>query len=92
MVTKPSVKSSPKPTYPAEARRKEWTGVVYLRVSISSSGKVTAVSVSRSSGHSILDNAAVSAMKRWKFRPAKNRAGEAVPSTVVAPIQFKLTD
>ncbi|MCC6881403.1 MAG: energy transducer TonB [Verrucomicrobiales bacterium] len=91
-MAKPRIRSAPKPVYPPDARRNGWIGTVYLKVTISASGQVTDVSVSRSSGRESLDRAAVSTMKRWRFYPAKDSNGQTVPSAVIAPIRFQLQD
>jgi protein TonB len=50
---------------------------------------VEALSISQSSGHALLDQAALKAIKSWRFRPA--RAGPLpIPSTVEVPIRFTL--
>jgi protein TonB len=64
--------------------------VVYLRVAVDERGRVSAVSVIRSSGHGSLDRqAAETVRRRWRFRPAR-AGGAAVASEVVIPIQFAL--
>jgi periplasmic protein TonB len=62
--------SYPTPPYPAEARHRHIAGkgLFYLHVS-QRTGDVTSVEVVASTGHPILDNAAVYTLKRWKFRP-----------------------
>jgi periplasmic protein TonB len=62
--------SHPKPQYPAEARRRRITGngLFHLHVSYAT-GDVTSVGILTSTGHRILDDAAVESLKRWKFRP-----------------------
>ena len=77
------------PAYPLEAIRKRLEGVVTLRLSINSSGAVTGVEVIESSGHRILDQAAVNAVSRWKGTPA-TRWGRSVASTERLPIRFRL--
>jgi len=59
---------APRPQYPEEARRKhiEGSGVFVLHVN---RGVVTKVDIYRSTGSPILDNAAVSAMRQWRFQP-----------------------
>jgi protein TonB len=39
----------------------------------------------------VLDEAAVAAVKEWRFRPAQ-RAGRPVTATVEIPISFRLDD
>jgi len=62
--------SHPTPQYPIEARRRHITGkgLYHLHVSLDT-GEVTSVDVLTTTGHRILDRAAVAALKQWKFRP-----------------------
>ena len=80
---------NPTPEYPRLARRKGMEGVVLVRAHVSPTGSVLAVSVSRSSGHRSLDEAAVSCVRRWTFDPALDR-GEPVEGLVEFPIRFRL--
>lgn len=66
-----------------------WEGRVVLRVEVLADGSAGAVSVAKSSGHEALDDAALEAVRRWKFVPAK-RDGAAVNSSVNVPINFNL--
>ena len=80
---------NPKPLYPARAVRKRWQGRVILDVEILPSGTVGVLKTDASSGHWVLDQAAIKAVRQWRFNPAK-LAGVAVPSHVQVPVQFKL--
>ena len=62
------VKSRVEPTYPEIARKKGLTGNVKLLVVVAANGSVKETKVI--GGHPILVNAAVDAMKKWKFEPA----------------------
>jgi protein TonB len=84
-------KSNPKPEYPRIAKSRGWQGKVLLRVDVTVEGRSAAVAVQQSSGHDLLDEAAVEAVRRWTFLPAK-RGDTPVASTVTVPIQFKLND
>lgn len=64
--------------YPEEARRLDVSGTVRLRVGIDETGRVREVKVLKRAGHG-LDEAAVKAMWRFKFAPAKGTGGQAVP-------------
>jgi protein TonB len=75
--------------YPRLAKREEWEGTVILRAQVLPNGRVGAVSIQKSSGHSVLDEAAVSAAKTWSFVPA-TQGGSPVAGTVTFPVQFKL--
>lgn len=79
------------PDYPLEARRRGWQGQVMLRVDVSASGEPTDVSVAAGSGHDVLDRAAVSAVRAWRFQPA-TRGGVPVAAVADVPIHFRLDD
>jgi len=90
----PTISAAPlpgnsKPLYPLSARRIGEQGRVLIRVSLSASGAPEAVSVATSSGHSALDDAAVNAIRAWRFRPAE-RNGQPVASTLEVPVTFRL--
>ncbi len=80
---------NPKPEYPALAKRRQWEGKVILKVRVLADGKATQVSVATSSGHDLLDEAAIEAVSRWHFVPAK-QGGQSVDSWVNVPINFNL--
>lgn len=78
-----------KPSYPKRARRLHQEGTVMLNVTISTSGRISAVTLQQSSGYPLLDKEAIRAVKRRSFVP-KTIDGKAVSSRVIIPIQFKL--
>jgi len=80
---------NPPPRYPYLARRRGQQGTVRLDVSVAADGRVSAVRVARSSGHVLLDQAAVRALQRWRFQPA-TRAGLAVRAQLIVPVRFRL--
>ena len=82
---------NPKPEYPALAKRRQWEGRVLLKVRVLANGTVAAVSVETSSGHELLDESALEAVRQWHFVPAQ-RGGQAVDSWVNVPINFNLLD
>jgi len=79
-----------KPKYPSSARRAGHQGTTVLLITVGANGRVSSVRVSKSSGYSSLDNAAVSAARSWKFKPARNGLGQSVPYTLKAPVPFTL--
>jgi len=83
--------TNPKPTYPPLAVSRGWEGKVLLRVNVSADGLSLSVAVHQSSGHESLDDAAVEAVEKWKFIPAK-KGDKAVPCTVIVPINFTLNN
>ena len=80
---------NPKPIYPKIAIRRGIEGDVSLRVMLTASGVVSSVTVEKPSGSSLLDAAAVSAVKQWQFNPAMHQ-GEPAASVTTVPIEFKL--
>ena len=80
---------NPAPEYPALAHRRGWEGTVLLRVHVLASGKPGEIQLQKSSGRQALDDAALAAVKRWSFVPAKQ--GEvAQDGWVSVPIEFKI--
>jgi protein TonB len=80
---------NPAPEYPALAMRRNWEGTVLLRVHVLASGKPGEVQLQKTSGHDQLDDAALAAVKRWSFAPAK-RGNDPIDGWVSVPIDFKL--
>ena len=83
--------SNPKPAYPKAAKRQKQEGLVLLSVSLSATGIPEEVSVKRSSNFALLDDAAVEAVRKWKFVPTMVR-GVAVSSKVDVPLEFKIEE
>jgi protein TonB len=69
--------------YPREAIARGLQGDVVVLLTISSSGTVIAASVATSSGHAILDDAAMAAVWRISSLPAGQRQ-------ILLPVQFRL--
>jgi protein TonB len=77
------------PYYPTALRKQRLEGVVQLRVWVSDQGRVDKLTVVGSSGHGLLDQAAVDAVRHWRFVPA--RLGEiAVADVIDVPVPFRL--
>lgn len=89
-VSKPSGISQPKPKYPPAARRAGQQGTVTLSFTIGSSGTVISARIAESSGYTLLDNAALSAIRSWRFKPARNALGEAISYSYTLPVPFRL--
>jgi protein TonB len=67
----PKLIASAKPDYPSAARRQGEQGTTQLEVCVNASGRVTSVSVARSSGSARLDDAAAKWIRGERFQPAK---------------------
>ncbi len=80
---------NPKPSYPEEARKKGMEGEVLLRVEVLANGRAGRLELKKSSGHEILDRSALTAVKEWKFTPAKSGNG-VISCWVNIPIKFRL--
>lgn len=83
----PHALTNPAPQYPAAALKAGLQGRVLLSVNVGADGAVIAARVYRSSGVPSLDAAALEAVRRWHFHPAR-RAGLAVPKEVAVPVRF----
>ena len=84
----PNYLHRPDPIYPALSKRFRETGTVLLRVSLDATGAVRDVAVQTSSEYQRLDQAALEAVRQWRFIPA-SRGPQPIPSTVLVPIEFK---
>jgi protein TonB len=82
---------NPPPDYPAVARRRGQEGLVLLAVLVNESGAPAEVRVAESSGSSVLDDAALDAVRRWSFVPAR-RGDLAIAAWVEVPVRFRLKD
>jgi protein TonB len=88
---KPRYRTNPTPDYPIPSKRRGEEGIVLLDVQVSADGTPAAISLNRSCGHPLLDRAALDAVRRWTFEPAR-AAGVPVSSLVVIPVRFSLDD
>jgi TonB family protein len=76
---------APRPQYPYQARSRHMTGSGVCVVEVNAgSGSVTSASMAQSVGNPILDNAALSAFRQWRFKPGS-------VSKVRIPITFTTT-
>lgn len=78
-----------KPRYPESARRQGIEGTALLRLQVLADGQVGEILIERSAGHQDLDDAAVEAVKRWRFEPARD-GGQPIAMWVRLPVAFRL--
>lgn len=78
-----------KPRYPEAARRAGSQGTTLLKFHVLANGRVSDITIEQSSGHRDLDNAAVDAVRKWLFEPAR-MGTEPVASEVILPVIFQL--
>lgn len=80
---------NPAPDYPSLSRRMREQGTVHLDVTVAPDGTAKQVKLSRSSGYTRLDEAALETVRRWRFVPAR-KGDEAITANVIVPIEFRL--
>ena len=76
--------------YPEELRRKHVTGTVTVGITISADGSVASAVVTGSSGHGAMDEAALQIAYQCRYEPARNTAGQPVPSERELRIPFTI--
>jgi Ca-activated chloride channel family protein len=77
------------PIYPEAARTARVSGIVMVEVSIDENGNVAQVRVIK--GHPLLDEAAATAVKQWKYSPTLLN-GVPIPVIATATVVFKPSD
>ena len=81
---------APPPRYPSRAIARQLEGEVLLRVTVGADGRPEKVELQQTSGHTLLDHAAIEQVqKRWRFRPL---IVDGLPSRAIGlvPIRFSL--
>ncbi|NOT80077.1 MAG: energy transducer TonB [Bacteriovoracaceae bacterium] len=79
-----AVTSFKEPAYPRLAIRRGIEGSIKIKISISPAGIPQEIVVLNSSGHDILDNAAIEAAKTWRFQ------AQSLAYTVTKTIDFQI--
>ncbi len=85
----PSPTLKTQPLYPSALLKKGIGGKVLITAVVSTAGQVIKANIKTSSGHSELDNAAMQAVLKWKFKPGKKN-GKDVQATCVIPYTFEV--
>ena len=86
----PDYAHNPLPAYPALLREQGIGGVVWLRVWVDGEGRAGEVKLAKGSGFRLLDEAALQAVRQWRFIPAQ-MGDQKLASWVEFPIRFALT-
>ena len=89
LAAKPDYAYNPQPDYPVLLREQGVGGVVWLRVWVDSDGYPGEIKLASGSGYRLLDDAALRAVRLWRFTPAK-RGDNKLASWVEFPIRFTL--
>lgn len=83
-------RSAPAPAYPRVALQQRLSGTVLLQVLVDVDGRPLDVTVARSSGARVLDEAArMQVLKHWRFQPAL-QDGKPVQAIGLVPVEFTL--
>jgi len=90
VATPPVVISRPLPNYPPLARARGIEGLVVLEAIVDRQGHVEQDGLKVLQSVPALDDAALSAFRRWRFRPARDHDGEPVRVVLRVPIRFQL--
>lgn len=81
--------NNPPPDYPPSARRRGIEGKVLVRAEIQIDGSCSRVELKSGSGSDMLNQAALDAVKKWRFVPA-HKGTQPLTAWVEVPITFKL--
>ncbi len=87
-VSPPACVSCPEPEYSRAARAAKVNAVLVLWAIVSDQGRVQDMRIQKPAGLG-LDEAAIEAITRWRFRPAE-RSGKPVPVAMAIEIKFNL--
>jgi TonB family protein len=85
------VVKSVSPEYPAKAQRRQVEGYVDLHFTANEAGEVVDVTVVKAEPADMFEDAAVRALKRWKFKPLVID-GEAVSQRLALRMRFAMQD
>ena len=88
---KPLMYANAAPLYPKIAHKRGWEGIVKLDVLVERDGTAKEVGIYKSSGHKVLDRAAIKTVRNWQFSPAQSGSVR-FSSRIVIPIKFNLED
>ena len=86
----PQVVYTVRPQYPALARARGVEGVVVVEAVVDRQGAVEANALEVVQSVPLLDEAAIDAFRRWRFRPGRDGRGNPVRVVVRLPIRFHL--
>ena len=90
-LTIPTLQSRVEPKYPLKELREGVEGAVIVCFLVDSQGLPLQVSVVRSNGITAFEQAAVAAVKQWRFAPARDAQGHAKISNLLqVQLQFKI--
>ncbi|MGB8012901.1 MAG: energy transducer TonB [Terriglobales bacterium] len=87
-VTPPHAIFMPDPEYSEKARKKKIQGVITLSLTVAADGTTRDIKIQKGLGYG-LDEKAVEAVSRWKFKPAL-KDGEPIDKEIAVEVNFRL--
>ena len=87
-ISVPEIIYNPEPTFSEEARKSKTQGIVLLMIVVGKDGKPYDIRVRQSLGMG-LDEKAIEAVNRWRFRPATLN-GQPVATQIAVEVNFRL--
>ncbi len=88
-VTEPVLVTKVNPSYPADAKKDRVQGEVVIDITIGTDGSVLGAKEKKSVDPRLTE-AAITAIKQWKFKPAMNKSGKPVEVVASVTVNFKL--
>ena len=88
-ISKPVLSQKVDPKYPEEAKKNKIQGMVKVDALIDKEGSVIEAKAVESPDPS-LAQAAIDAVRQWKFKPATNKKGEPVQVKTTVTVNFRL--
>jgi len=82
---------NPSPEYPEMGIFLGYQGDVIVRIRVSAKGESVGVEILRSSGHKVLDDSAVNALRKWRFTPTKHD-NTPMNDSVIITVSYVLYD
>jgi protein TonB len=79
----------PSPTFSDEARQAKLQGTVTLELVVTADGRASNIRITKGLGLG-LDERALEAVRSWRFKPARNRSGRALPVLIPVEVTFHL--
>ena len=89
-VVRPDQCECKKPTYPVESLRLNEQGTTVVKVGVDHDGLVSRVEILQSSGSTNLDRATLDHFKNLCFKPARDAAGNNIPSSTIVKYIWRI--
>ena len=77
------------PSFTPEARAAKYAGRVMLKITVTTEGKPANIRVEKGAQYGLTE-AALKAVRQWRFKPAKDKTGQPVPVEVMIEVTFRL--